>query len=116
MAITQKHGVANEALPRARAELATLWRQALLGADEDARDFAAFSHSKQPSAASELVHAGEKLTHLGERLLEILSDIDAHIHPVVAGDIAAARALCNAFMAIQQKNLAENRSAADAAR
>lgn len=108
-AVTLKHHPDDEALVRAHARLGEIGRRALGGADEDASRFADFARTKSKSAAEKLVQAGENLHQLAESLHSVLFEIQARIDPVVAGDITAARKLCEACLTIQAANLAENR-------
>ena len=52
-----------------------------------------------------------EFAYYGPRL-EALNEIDAVIHPIVAGDIAAARILLSAASLIQARIRAENQRAA----
>jgi len=113
VAITLKHRQEDESLTRVGQQLAEIRRRAMFGADEDSRRFEDFIHEKDARSAVALIRAGEGLQHLAEVLREVLRDIETQIDSVMAGDIAAAHALCDAFAAIQAANLEETRRAAD---
>jgi hypothetical protein len=112
VAITGRHRSGDEALLPLREQLLEISRGALGGADEDARRFEEFTHSKAAASAASLIRAGVALEQLASRLMQILPDVEARVDPVVRGDVAAAFALCEAFRAIQSENMKENREAA----
>ena len=111
VAISLKHHPQDEALGRARDQLAELRRLALVGADEDGRRFEDFVHSKDTAAADRLLQAGQGLRQLAAALTDLLDVVEARIDAVVAGDLVAARALCAASITIEAENLDENRRA-----
>lgn len=112
LAISRRHRPANEALRAAEARIATLVRRSLERADADAALFEKFIHDKSSAAAAELLRADASSQALGRELDGILDEIDPAIHPVVAGDMAAARALLSAAGLIQARIRAENQRAA----
>lgn len=112
VAITLKRRPDDE-LVRARERLAGIARRAMRGAEVDATRFEDFVRTKDAETADRLIDAGEWLRRLAVDLEDALRGIEDRIDPVVASDVAAARALGSAFVAIQSRNLDENRSAAD---
>jgi Formiminotransferase-cyclodeaminase len=110
VAISEKHRTDDAVISRAGDAFKEICYLALQGADEDATRFRAFMKHKSGSSAQDLIDSGERLQRLGAVLLSVLDEIESHIEPTVAGDLAAARALCKAFMKIQSKNLQESRN------
>lgn len=113
VAITLKRRPDDDELVRARERLAGIARRAMRGAEVDATRFEDFVRTKDAETADRLIDAGEWLRRLAVDLEDALRGIEDRIDPVVASDVAAARALGSAFVAIQSRNLDENRSAAD---
>lgn len=96
----------------AEARLADLVQRALERADVDAALFEAFIHNKSRQTADELLQADAATQALARELDTVLNEIDAAIHPIVAGDIAAARILLSAASLIQARIRTENQRAA----
>ncbi len=114
VAITLKHHPDNMELTAAGERIDALAHRALAGASEDAARFAAFTHEKDADSARRLLEAGMSLEQSAEDLLAVLARIEAMTDSVVAADIGAARALCEAFLTIERANLEENRREAAA--
>jgi hypothetical protein len=112
VAITIRHQPSDPELMRAGSLLTEITQFALSGADDDATRFRAFMLDKSARSAEELLESGEHLQHLGSVLFAVIQEISERIDQRVAGDLAAARALCDAFVTIQSRNLAENRDTA----
>lgn len=112
LAISRKHRPADDAAKAAEARLADLVKRALERADLDSALFAAFLHQKTAQAAAELLQADASTQALARELDTTLNEIDAAIHPIVAGDMAAARILLSAASLIQARIRAENQRAA----
>lgn len=112
LAISRKHLPTNDAANAVTARLAELMSRALGRADVDATLFASFMHHKSAPTAAELLRADAQTQALARELDSILNEIDAVIHPIVAGDIAAARILLSAAGLIQARIRAENQRAA----
>jgi Formiminotransferase-cyclodeaminase len=104
IAITAKHRALPEALANAAPSIAQLREAALHGADEDAEQFRHYLQHRTATTAAELRHTDRTLLGLCESLSALLDRIAADIHPIVAGDITAARALLAAASAIHQRN------------
>jgi formiminotetrahydrofolate cyclodeaminase len=115
VAITLRRGPPDDHLLALLDHLTAMSRRALSGADEDARRFEQFSHSRDPADASRLIRAGEALEQLASSLRQTLREVVERVDPLVRGDASAAVALCDAFRAIQSENLNENRQAAASA-
>jgi len=113
--ITLRHDPHDEALARAGERLECIGAAALAGAEEDASRFAEFVREKDAPTATALVRAGERLDRLGIVLAALLDEVEPRVATAVAGDVKAARALCDAFATIQHQNLVENRQAAGSA-
>jgi hypothetical protein len=86
--------------------IARLQEAALHGADEDADHFKQYLQHRDAVSAEELRLTDLTLLGLCQSLSEIVERISADIHPIVAGDITAARALLAAAAAIHQQNSA----------
>jgi formiminotetrahydrofolate cyclodeaminase len=112
LAISRKHRAADESTNAAEHRLGELIGAALGRADVDAALFEKFIHDKSAQTAAELVRADAASQGLARELDALLRQIDATIHPVVVGDIAAARALLSAASLIQARIRAENQRAA----
>lgn len=113
-AITLKHeeGVAIE---EGRAELAALRREALSGAKEDGDAFEALLAAKgeaREAAQSRLAEAVRKMLRLAARVEALAAALTPQIDPVMAGDVAAAKALAQAGAAIHRRNLDEDEALA----
>src|SRR5581483_67799 len=112
LVISRKHRSPDDAAKVAAARLAELVKRALERADMDSALFERFIHDRSAPAAAELLRADASTQALAHELDTILNEIDAAIHPVVAGDIAAARILLSAASLIQARIRAENQRAA----
>jgi len=112
LAISRKHRPADDAMTLAEGRLAGLVTRALERADADSALFEKFIHSNDTQTGAELLQADASTQALTRELATILSDIDAAIHPTVAGDLAAARILLSATSLIQARIRAENQRAA----
>jgi formiminotetrahydrofolate cyclodeaminase len=104
IAITAKHRSLPEALAGAARSIEHLRDAALHGADADADQFVNYLRHRNFEAAEELRQTDRTLFDLCESLSALLDRIAGDIHPVVAGDITAARALLAAASAIHQRN------------
>lgn len=110
IAVTLKHRTA-PALRRARSPLRELGRRALAGAERDAESFATFLKLRDRASARHLLRTGESLASTARRLRRLIRTLEPHICRQVSADVAAARALCTAALAIERINLQENRAA-----
>jgi formiminotetrahydrofolate cyclodeaminase len=110
--ITLAHHRDDARLTELRAELLALSERALAGAEQDAEQFAEFMHDKSAETAGRLLRTGERLQHSALALKSILDELAGRVAPALAGDVLAARALCDACLAIQRENLDENQRAA----
>lgn len=108
VAISLKHRPADAALMRASEQLRDITRRAVRGADEDARRFEEFVHSQDAGAAEKLTRAERRMQRLADELLQVSSEVRDQIARVVAGDLLAAEALCNAVLAIEANNVEES--------
>ena len=104
IAITAKHRPLPDALAEAARSIAQLRETALQGADEDADHFEKFLRHRSAATADELRQTDCSLLGLCQSLTDLIDRICADIHPVVAGDISAARALVAAAAAIHRRN------------
>jgi formiminotetrahydrofolate cyclodeaminase len=104
IAITAKHRALPEALANAAPVIAQLREAALHGADADAEQFRQYLQHRNGATAEELRHTDRTLIELCASLNTLLDRIAADVHPIVAGDITAARALLAAASAIHQRN------------
>jgi formiminotetrahydrofolate cyclodeaminase len=114
LAISRKHRAADEPTQAAERRLAELVGLALERADVDSALFEKFLHEKSAQAATELLRADAESQAVARELDTLLSEIEATVHPVVAGDVAAARILLSAASLIQCRIRAENQRAARA--
>ncbi len=114
LAISRKHRPAGESLKAAETRLADIVDSSLERADADAALFESFLHHKDRTHADALLRADDSAQALARDLGAVLDDIGGEIHPVVAGDMAAARALLSAANLIQSRIRAENQQAAGA--
>ena len=107
LAITAKHRPLSDTLVEAARSIAQLQEAALRGADDDADHFKEFLRHRSAETANELRQTDRGLLALCASLNEIVDQICADIHPIVAGDITAARALVEAASAIHRGNTAQ---------
>jgi formiminotetrahydrofolate cyclodeaminase len=112
LAISRKHRPAEVYMNAAEKRLADIVRSSLERADADASLFESFIHHKDREAAEALVRADEATQALSRELAAVLDEIGSAVHPVVAGDIAAARVLLSAASQIEARIRAENQQAA----
>jgi formiminotetrahydrofolate cyclodeaminase len=106
IAITAKHRALPDVLADCARSIAHLQTAALHGADEDADHFRQFLQHRSAATAEELRQTDLTLFDLCQSLSDLIDRIAADIHPVVAGDISAARALVAAAAVIHQRNSA----------
>jgi hypothetical protein len=109
VSISLKHSPHEPRLTVALPHLKNLCGWALHGADVDSAAFKEFIREKSPQAATELLRAGETIAHLIEGLFRIITDIEPHITPSMAGDLLAASALATASRSIQSANEAQTK-------
>jgi len=114
LAISRKHRAADESTNAAEKRLGELVESALGRADIDSALFERFIHEKSAQSAADLLRADTASQALARELDRLLNEIEATIHPVVVGDIAAARVLLSAAGLIQGRIRAENQRAARA--
>ncbi len=112
LAISRKHRPSDPRTGPAEEQLAGLVRRALERADEDSALFEQFVRCKNAQTAAELLRADAASQALARELATLLNEVDGMIHPVVAGDIAAARVLLSAASLIHARIRAENQRAA----
>jgi formiminotetrahydrofolate cyclodeaminase len=115
LAISRKHRPAGEDMNAAEQRLADIVRLSLERADADAKLFESFIHHKNQQTAHALLRADEAAQGLTRELNTLLDKIEPTIHPVVAGDIAAARALLHAAITVESRIRGENQKAAQVA-
>jgi hypothetical protein len=108
LAISRRHRPPADHLQLAEQRLTGIVRRSLARADADAKLFEEFIHHRRTGAAAELIRADESSQALAIELSGTLDEITPAVHPVVEGDIAAARALLSAVNAIQKRITAEN--------
>jgi formiminotetrahydrofolate cyclodeaminase len=106
IAITAKHRPLSSAMLEAARSIAQLQEAALHGADEDSDHFEKFLRHRNAATAEELRQVDCSLLGLCKVMNDLIDRICGGIHPVVAGDITAARALVTAAAAIHQRNSA----------
>src|SRR5689334_14243433 len=99
IAITAKHRPLSDALLESARSLAHLQGAGIHGADEDAERFRQFLQHHSPTTAADLRHTDLILLDLCKSLSGVIDRIADDIHPIVAGDITAARALVGAAAA-----------------
>jgi formiminotetrahydrofolate cyclodeaminase len=104
LAITAKHRPLSDGLVAAARSIGQLQAAALQGADEDADHFREFLQHRSAETSDELRQVDCSLLTLCKSLNDLIDRICGDIHPVVAGDISAARALVAAASAIHQRN------------
>jgi hypothetical protein len=112
LAISRKHRAADEVALAAQTQLQEIVRKSLERADVDSARFADFLHHKDQKTARALIEADQETQALAAELLVLLDRIEPGVHPVVSGDILAARALLGAAARIQERICEENRRAA----
>lgn len=112
LAISAKHRVANADALAAQARLTDMIGRSLQRADIDSACFEAFIHHRNQQTASALIGADQATRALARELADVLDDIEPSVHPVVSGDILAARALLDAATRIQSRISEENQRAA----
>jgi formiminotetrahydrofolate cyclodeaminase len=115
LAISRKHRPAEDYVNAAELRLKEIVRASLERADADATLFENFIHHKNQQTAQALLRADEAAQGLSRELSEVLDKIGPTIHPVVAGDIAAARALLSAASQVESRIRGENQKAAQTA-
>jgi formiminotetrahydrofolate cyclodeaminase len=106
LAITAKHRALPEALVKSAGAIARVQAAAIRGADEDAEAFREFLQHRNANTVEELRQTDCTLLSLCDSLRELIDGICGDVHPVVAGDITAARALIDAAAAIHLRNSA----------
>jgi formiminotetrahydrofolate cyclodeaminase len=112
LAISRKHRAADEVALAAETQLQEIVRKSLQRADVDSARFEDFLRHKNQQTARALLEADQQMQALAAELLVVLDRIEPGVHPVVAGDILAARALLEAAARIQDRICDENRRAA----
>jgi formiminotetrahydrofolate cyclodeaminase len=112
LAISRKHRAADEVALAAETQLQEIVRKSLQRADVDSARFEDFLRHKNQQTARALLEADQQTQALAAELLVVLDRIEPGVHPVVAGDILAARALLEAAARIQDRICDENRRAA----
>jgi formiminotetrahydrofolate cyclodeaminase len=115
LAISRKHRPAADDVNAAERRLKEIVRASLERADADAALFESFIHHKTQQSAQALLRADETAQGLSRELSTVLDKIEPTIHPVVAGDIAAARALLLAAGLVESRIRSENQRAAQSA-
>jgi formiminotetrahydrofolate cyclodeaminase len=116
LAISRKHRPAEDYVNAAEKRLAEIVRASLERADADGKLFESFIHTKDRKAADALLQADDAAQSLTRELTTVLDEIAGTIHPVVAGDMAAARALLGAASVVEERIRTENQKAAKEAR
>ncbi len=112
LAISRKHRAADEVALATETQLQEIVRKSLERADVDSARFADFLHHKNQQTARALIEADQETQALAAELLVLLDRIEPGVHPVVSGDILAARALLEAAARIQDRICEENQRAA----
>jgi S-adenosylmethionine:diacylglycerol 3-amino-3-carboxypropyl transferase len=112
LAISRKHRAADEVALAAQTQLQEIVRKSLERADIDSARFADFLHHKNQQTARALIEADQQTQALAAQLRVLVDRIEPGVHPVVSGDILAARALLEAAARIQDRICEENRRAA----
>jgi formiminotetrahydrofolate cyclodeaminase len=112
VAITLKHVAPDPRLSNLRQALVAFSERALDGGDQDAHLFEQFMRASGAAAAGPLIEAGERLQHSARALRQVLEHLAAEVDPLVVSDVLAARALCDACLAIQSQNLEANHEVA----
>jgi formiminotetrahydrofolate cyclodeaminase len=118
--ISLKHAPDDPALAPARARFESLARCAVAGAEADADHFAkliaalqlprtdAGRHDAIAGEAAQTAAVGRWLIDLSAELERVLVEVEPRLHPSMAGDVTAARALLQANRAIQANNVQAN--------
>jgi len=109
LAVSRKHRAADEVALAAQTQLHQIITRSLERADVDSARFQDFLHHKDQQSARELIAADEETQALAAEISVVLDRIEPGVHPVVAGDILAARALLEAATRIQTRICEENR-------
>ena len=112
LAISRRHRALDEVALAAQTQLQEIVRKSLERADVDSARFEDFLRHKNQQTARALLEADEQTQALAAELGAVLDRIEPGVHPVVAGDILAARALLEAATRIQERICDENRRAA----
>ena len=114
LAISRKHRPADEVALAAQTQLQEIICKSLQRADVDSACFENFLRHKNQQTARALLEADQQTQALAAELLRVLDRIEPGVHPIVSGDILAARALLDAAVRIQARICEENRRAAAA--
>jgi hypothetical protein len=112
LAISRKHRAPDEVALAAQTQLGELVAKSLARADVDSARFEDFVRHKSRQTAQVLIEADQETQALAAQLLVLLDRIEPLVHPVVAGDIFAARELLEAATRIQARICEENQRAA----
>ena len=112
LAISRKHRAADEVALAAETQLQEIIRGSLQRADADSACFEDFLRHRNQQTARALLEADQETQALAAELLVLLDRVEPGVHPVVAGDIFAARALLDAATRIQARICEENQRAA----
>jgi hypothetical protein len=112
LAISRKHRAADEVALAAQTQLHEIIRKSLQRADADSACFENFLRHKNQQTARALLDSDQQTQALAAQLLVVLDRIAPGVHPVVSGDMLAARALLEAATRIQAHICEENRRAA----
>jgi formiminotetrahydrofolate cyclodeaminase len=112
LAISRRHRAADEPTRAAQGRIVEIIARSLQRADVDSACFEGFIHHRNHETALALINADRDTQALAAELLNLLDQIEPAVHPVVAGDILAARLLLNAAIRIQARICDENRQAA----
>jgi formiminotetrahydrofolate cyclodeaminase len=112
LAISRKHRAADENALAAQTRLTDIIGRSLQRADTDSTCFEEFIRHKNQQTAGALISADQATQALARELADVLDEIEPSVHPVVSGDILAARALLDAATRIQSRICEENQRAA----
>jgi S-adenosylmethionine:diacylglycerol 3-amino-3-carboxypropyl transferase len=112
LAISRKHHAPDEVALAAQTQLQEIVRKSLERAQVDSARFEDFVHHKDEQSARALIDADQQTQALAAELRVLLDRIEPGVHPVVSGDILAARELLQAAVRIQDRICEENRRAA----
>jgi hypothetical protein len=112
LAISRKHRAPDEVALAAQTTLGALMAKSLARADVDSARFEDFLRHKNQQTARALIEADRETQALAAELGVLLDRVEPLVHPVVAGDIFAARALLDAATRIQARICEENERAA----
>jgi hypothetical protein len=110
VAVTLKHRGAEPRLSMLRTTLVAFAERAVAGGDADARCFEEFTRDASPATAGALLDEGERQQRSALALKSVLMRLAIEVDSVVLADILAARALCDASLAIVSQNLASNQA------